>query len=92
MLHHGSDSVCSTSLLFVYVYIVCFIMPCVCGCMFVCFRVKMPFHHVRAGLLYTDNFLAHSLSEISDEQLAHISSEELDGECVSVCLPSCLSA
>ncbi|XP_027004407.1 calcium-binding protein 8 [Tachysurus vachellii] len=38
----------------------------------------MPFHHVRAGLLYTDNFLTHSLSEISEEQLAHISTEELD--------------
>ncbi|KAK3524375.1 hypothetical protein QTP70_028018, partial [Hemibagrus guttatus] len=42
--------------------------------------VKMPFHHVRAGLLYTDNFLTHSLSEISEEQLAHISTEELDGK------------
>ncbi|TSL04278.1 Calcium-binding protein 8 [Bagarius yarrelli] len=40
----------------------------------------MPFHHVRAGLLYTDNFLTHSLSEISEEQLAHISNEELDGD------------
>lgn len=48
------------------------------------FSVKMPFHHVRAGLLYTDNFLTHSLSEISEEQLAHISSEELDGEHVCV--------
>ncbi|KAG7321446.1 hypothetical protein KOW79_015861 [Hemibagrus wyckioides] len=38
----------------------------------------MPFHHVRAGLLYTDNFLTTSLSEISEEQLAHISTEELD--------------
>ncbi|KAL7853826.1 hypothetical protein AOLI_G00206700 [Acnodon oligacanthus] len=38
---------------------------------------KMPFHHVRAGLLYTDNYLTHSLSEISEEQLASISTEEL---------------
>ncbi|KAL1252907.1 hypothetical protein QQF64_017600 [Cirrhinus molitorella] len=40
-------------------------------------RVKMPFHHVRAGLLYTDNFLSTSLSETSEEQLANISTEEL---------------
>ncbi|KAL7844358.1 hypothetical protein SRHO_G00228970 [Serrasalmus rhombeus] len=40
-------------------------------------REKMPFHHVRAGLLYTDNYLTHSLSEISEEQLASISTEEL---------------
>ncbi|TRY57538.1 hypothetical protein DNTS_023487 [Danionella cerebrum] len=37
----------------------------------------MPFHHVRAGLLYTDNFLSTSLSETSEEQLASISTEEL---------------
>ncbi|XP_073680077.1 calcium-binding protein 8 [Garra rufa] len=37
----------------------------------------MPFHHVRAGLLYTDNFLSTSLSETSEEQLANISTEEL---------------
>ncbi|CAM4668884.1 unnamed protein product [Leuciscus chuanchicus] len=40
-------------------------------------RVKMPFHHVKAGLLYTDNFLSTSLSETSEEQLANISTEEL---------------
>ncbi|XP_073791977.1 calcium-binding protein 8 isoform X4 [Danio rerio] len=40
-------------------------------------RVKMPFHHVRAGLLYTDNYLSTSLSETSEEQLANISTEEL---------------
>ncbi|KAI2651318.1 Calcium-binding protein 8 [Labeo rohita] len=39
--------------------------------------VKMPFHHVRAGLLYTDNYLSTSLSETSEEQLANISTEEL---------------
>ncbi|KTF89125.1 hypothetical protein cypCar_00020308 [Cyprinus carpio] len=37
----------------------------------------MPFHHVRAGLLYTDNYLSTSLSETSEEQLANISTEEL---------------
>jgi len=40
----------------------------------------MPFHHVKAGLLYTDNFLTTSLSETSEEQLANISTEELGGE------------
>lgn len=53
-------------------------------------RVKMPFHHVKAGLLYTDNFLSTSLSETSEEQLANISTEELGGECVCVfCLDGC---
>lgn len=78
-------SLCVMSLLCVYACEVCIYVS------FVCFRVKMPFHHVRAGLLYTDNFLTHSLSEISEEQLAHISTEELDGErvCLYVCDSVC---
>uniref|UniRef100_A0A672R698 SCAN box domain-containing protein n=1 Tax=Sinocyclocheilus grahami TaxID=75366 RepID=A0A672R698_SINGR len=36
----------------------------------------MPFHHVRAGLLYTDNYLSTSLPETSEEQLANISTED----------------
>ncbi|KAF7669109.1 hypothetical protein LDENG_00252200 [Lucifuga dentata] len=38
----------------------------------------MPFHHVRAGLLYPDNYLSNSLSEGSEAfQLTSISTEEL---------------
>ncbi|XP_067113589.1 calcium-binding protein 8 [Osmerus mordax] len=38
----------------------------------------MPFHHVRAGLLYTGNYLSRSLSETSEAfQLTSISTEEL---------------
>ncbi len=55
------------------------------SCLLFLWRVKMPFHHVRAGLLYTDNFLSTSLSETSEEQLANISTEELGGEWVCVC-------
>ncbi|TRY94674.1 hypothetical protein DNTS_021578 [Danionella cerebrum] len=43
------------------------------------FDLKMPFHHVTAGLLYKGNYLSRSLSEHSNsEQLANISVEELD--------------
>ncbi len=56
------------------------------SCLLFLWRVKMPFHHVKAGLLYTDNFLSTSLSETSEEQLANISTEELGGEWVCVCL------
>ncbi|XP_036974322.1 calcium-binding protein 8 isoform X3 [Acanthopagrus latus] len=39
---------------------------------------KMPFHHVRAGLLYPDNYLSSSLTEGSESfQLTSISTEEL---------------
>ncbi|XP_031713074.1 calcium-binding protein 8 isoform X1 [Anarrhichthys ocellatus] len=39
---------------------------------------KMPFHHVRAGLLYPDNYLSSSLTEGSEAfQLNSISTEEL---------------
>ncbi|XP_022063822.1 calcium-binding protein 8-like isoform X1 [Acanthochromis polyacanthus] len=39
---------------------------------------KMPFHHVRAGLLYPDNYLSSSLTEGSEAfQLTSISTEEL---------------
>lgn len=42
----------------------------------------MPFHHVRAGLLYPDNYLSSSLTEGSEAfQLNSISTEELGGEC-----------
>ena len=45
-------------------------------------REKMPFHHVRAGLLYPDNYLSSSLTEGSESfQLTSISTEELGGEC-----------
>lgn len=45
-------------------------------------REKMPFHHVRAGLLYPDNYLSSSLTEGSEAfQLTSISTEELGGEC-----------
>lgn len=38
----------------------------------------MPFHHVRAGLLYPDNYLSSSLTEGSEAfQLTSISTEEL---------------
>ncbi|KAF3705725.1 Calcium-binding protein 8 [Channa argus] len=38
----------------------------------------MPFHHVRAGLLYPDNYLSNSLTEGSEAfQLTSISTEEL---------------
>nr|XP_057942920.1 calcium-binding protein 8-like isoform X1 [Doryrhamphus excisus] len=38
----------------------------------------MPFHHVRAGLLYPDNYLTSSLTEGSEAfQLTSISTEEL---------------
>lgn len=41
----------------------------------------MPFHHVRAGLLYPDNYLSTSLTEGSEAfQLTSISTEELGGE------------
>lgn len=41
----------------------------------------MPFHHVRAGLLYPDNYLSSSLTEGSEAfQLTSISTEELGGE------------
>uniref|UniRef100_A0A672R639 Calneuron 1 n=1 Tax=Sinocyclocheilus grahami TaxID=75366 RepID=A0A672R639_SINGR len=46
----------------------------------------MPFHHVRAGLLYTDNYLSTSLPETSEEQLANISTEELAPEPLAVFL------
>ncbi|KAJ3588993.1 hypothetical protein NHX12_009843 [Muraenolepis orangiensis] len=40
--------------------------------------LKMPFHHVRAGLLYPDNYLSSSLSEGNEAfQLNSISTEEL---------------
>ncbi len=58
---------------------------CVCVCVFC--REKMPFHHVRAGLLYPDNYLSSSLTEGSEAfQLTSISTEELGGECVCVCV------
>lgn len=42
----------------------------------------MPFHQVRAGLLYPDNYLSSSLTEGSEAfQLNSISTEELGGEC-----------
>lgn len=42
----------------------------------------MPFHHVRAGLLYPDNYLSSSLTEGNEAfQLTSISTEELGGEC-----------
>lgn len=42
----------------------------------------MPFHHVRAGLLYPDNYLSSSLTEGSEAfQLTSLSTEELGGEC-----------
>uniref|UniRef100_A0AAV2J8S2 EF-hand domain-containing protein n=1 Tax=Knipowitschia caucasica TaxID=637954 RepID=A0AAV2J8S2_KNICA len=38
----------------------------------------MPFHHVRAGLLYPDNYLSTSLAEGNESfQLTSISTEEL---------------
>ncbi|MEQ2303790.1 Calcium-binding protein 8, partial [Ameca splendens] len=38
----------------------------------------MPFHHVRAGLLYPDNYLSSSLTEGSEAfQLTSLSTEEL---------------
>ncbi|KAI9548297.1 Calcium-binding protein 8 [Dissostichus eleginoides] len=41
-------------------------------------REKMPFHHVRAGLLYPDNYLSSSLTEGNEAfQLNSISTEEL---------------
>ncbi|KAF0038606.1 hypothetical protein F2P81_009090 [Scophthalmus maximus] len=41
-------------------------------------REKMPFHHVRAGLLYPDNYLSSSLTEGSEAfQLTSLSTEEL---------------
>lgn len=52
-------------------------------CLCVLYREKMPFHHVRAGLLYPDNYLSSSLTEGSEAfQLTSISTEELGGECV----------
>ncbi|XP_072301928.1 calcium-binding protein 8 isoform X1 [Eucyclogobius newberryi] len=43
-----------------------------------CVREKMPFHHVRAGLLYPDNYLSNSLAEGNESfQLTSISTEEL---------------
>lgn len=45
----------------------------------------MPFHHVRAGLLYPDNYLSSSLTEGSEAfQLTSISTEELGGECAGL--------
>lgn len=42
----------------------------------------MPFHHVRAGLLYPDNYLSSSLAEGNESfQLTSLSTEELGGEC-----------
>lgn len=42
----------------------------------------MPFHHVRAGLLYPDNYLSSSLAEGNEAfQLTSLSTEELGGEC-----------
>lgn len=56
---------------------------CVCVCA-IC-REKMPFHHVRAGLLYPDNYLSSSLTEGSEAfQLTSISTEELGGECAGI--------
>ena len=64
-------------------------------CVLCAFRGKMPFHHVRAGLLYTGNYLSRSLSETSEAfQLTSISTEELGGEptcaCMEICLLSCV--
>lgn len=57
----------------VYLFSVCVCVLC---------REKMPFHHVRAGLLYPDNYLSSSLTEGSESfQLTSISTEELGGEC-----------
>ena len=54
----------------------CFVSVCMCV-----YREKMPFHHVRAGLLYPDNYLSSSLTEGSEAfQLTSISTEELGGE------------
>lgn len=51
------------------------------SCVCVLYREKMPFHHVRAGLLYPDNYLSTSLTEGSEAfQLTSISTEELGGE------------
>lgn len=50
-------------------------------CVCLLYREKMPFHHVRAGLLYPDNYLSSSLTEGSEAfQLTSISTEELGGE------------
>lgn len=57
---------------------------CVWGAGGVLYREKMPFHHVRAGLLYPDNYLSSSLTEGSEAfQLTSISTEELGGECAA---------
>lgn len=51
-------------------------------CVRVLCREKMPFHHVRAGLLYPDNYLSSSLTDGSEAfQLTSISTEELGGKC-----------
>lgn len=57
------------------------LFSCVSVCVCLLHREKMPFHHVRAGLLYPDNYLSSSLTEGSEAfQLTSISTEELGGE------------
>lgn len=50
-------------------------------------REKMPFHHVRSTLLYTGSLLSRTLSEGSEAfQITSISTEELGGQFVCVCV------
>ena len=82
---------------FIYVCVFMHWRPYLCSSPCVC-RLKMPFHHVRAGLLYPDNYLSSTLSEGSEAfQLNSISPEELAGNtlpgqsCLAIVQPGTLN-